>query len=135
MESNIKHLSQSICQETAGIIWLTDSFIDFQTPGVYQFNYLFDGMILKNLGNESKQSNSNFYLGENFGRTIFLGHSVIENKKDISLINDHLSMALSMVKESKKIFIYNKSKNTANINILKDLSSKYTSYSFQNLLI
>jgi hypothetical protein len=45
MSLGIKHLSQNITPDTSGIIWLTDDPLDYKTPGVYEFNYLLDGML------------------------------------------------------------------------------------------
>jgi hypothetical protein len=135
MSTGIKHLSQSITPETAGVLWLTDEELNFESPGVYEFNYLLDGMLLKKLSQDQEKSKSNFYLGENFGSTIFIGHTIVKDRADISQMYNQISLAQPMIKEQSTIFVFNKSKNTANINLLKELSSRYKSYNFENLNI
>jgi hypothetical protein len=135
MSSGIKHLSHSITPETGGILWLTDDELNFESPGVYEFNYLLDGMLLKTLSQDQEKSKSNFYLGKNFGATIFIGHTVVRDRSDISQMYNQISLAHPMINEKSTIFVFNKSKNTANINLLKELSSRYKSYNFENLNI
>lgn len=133
----IKHFSKFITPKTAGIIWLTDENIDFSSPGIYEFNYLLDGMLLKSLDNqklkEEEKAQSNFFLGDNFGSPIFLAHIKLIDKKDLNLIKSHFEAAKSFLKDDATIFIFNKSKNSANLNVLKELSQKYKQYQFENL--
>lgn len=135
MNSSIKHLSQSITPQTAGVIWLTDEALSIESPGAYEFNYLLDGMLLKNLSHKTENNLSNFYLGENFGETIFIAHTVVEKRADLQNMHNQISLAKPMIEENKTIFIFNRSKNTANINLLKELSTKYKNFNFENLNI
>lgn len=139
MSLGIKHLSQNITPETSGIIWLTDEDLNFQTPGVYEFNYLLDGMLIKSITKNSEEkgnhSNSNFFLGENFGSPLFVGHLKVEQKTDIQTMYKQVDIASSLIQDGSTIYIFNRSKNTANINILKELSKKYKNYNFENLNI
>ena len=135
MSKGIKHLSQNITPETAGILWLTDDEINFESPGVYEFNYLLDGILLKSLDQEEEKSKSNFYLSENFGETIFIGHTVVKERADLTQMHSQIVLAKPMIKENSTIYIFNKSKNTANVNLLKELSSRYKEYKFENLNI
>ena len=63
MNTAIEHLSKHISSETSGILWLTDTVLDYKTPGVYEFNYLLDGILLKRITQnkdlevENKKSN------------------------------------------------------------------------------
>jgi hypothetical protein len=139
MSLGIKHLSQNITPDTSGIIWLTDDPLDYKTPGVYEFNYLLDGMLIKSITKNSDenhhQNKSNFFLGENFGTSLFIGHLQVIEKSDIQTMYDQINIASSIIKDQSIIYIFNRSKNTANINILKELSKKYPNYIFKNLNI
>lgn len=138
MNLGIKHLSQNITPNTSGILWLTDEDLDYKTPGVYEFNYLLDGILIKSISNktdEHKHRKSNFFLGENFGSPLFIGHVKFANKNDLELIYEHFKVAQSFLTENSTIYIYNRSKNTANVNILKELSKKLKQYNFENLNI
>ena len=59
MSLGIKHLSQNITPDTSGIIWLTDDPLDYKTPGVYEFNYLLDGMLIKSITKNSNENHQN----------------------------------------------------------------------------
>ena len=139
MNTAIEHLSKHISSDTSGILWLTDSPLDYKTSGVYEFNYLLDGILLKritqNKNLEVENKKSNFFLGQNFGRPLFISHVVINEKRDIDIMYQHIKTALPLIAENSKIHIYNRSKNTANINILKEVSQKFIGHTFQNLNI
>jgi len=139
MSLDIKHLSQHITPNTSGIIWLTDEPLDYKTPGIYEFNYLLDGMLIKGMSEniESKKRNekSNFFLGKNFGNPLFIGHIVVGEKDDVQIIHNHFKVAESFISKDSTIFIFNRAKNTANVNFLKDLGKKYKDYNFENLNI
>lgn len=136
MIKSITHLSDHITPQTAGIVWLTDEPLNYDSPGVYEFNYLLDGLLVKALDeNESKAKNSNFFLGENFGSPLFIGHLVVKNKSDIDTLDDHFKLANSFIQETSTIYIFNKSQNTANLNVLEKLTKKYQPIKFKNLFI
>ena len=136
MSLGIQHLSKNLKPETSGIIWLTDEELTTNSYGLYEFNYLLDGMLVKSISsNNDKDNKSHFFLGENFGKPFFIGHVLVENKDDIKLMYKHFDIAGSFLEENSNIYIFNKSKNTANVNILKELSQKFKKYSFENLNI
>ena len=139
MNLGIKHLSQYITPSTSGIIWITDEALDYKTPGVYEFNYLLDGMLIKTISQknetESSSSKSDFFMGNNFGNPLFIAHIVVTKKDDITLMHNHLNIASSLIKKDSTVYVFNRSKNTANVNILKELSAKYKQYNFENLNI
>lgn len=136
MDNSISILSQHITPTTAGIFWFTDTPLDYKSSGVYEFNYLLDGLVVKALEENVERNNkSNYFLGENFGNPFFIGHVVVENKSDFHTVYSHYQVAQSFIQENSTIYIYNKSKNTANINILKELKAKYPLVEFKNLNI
>lgn len=136
MKLGIKHLSNNITAETVGIIWLTDEELSYNSPGVYEFNYLLNGTLIKALEklDQSKQS-VNYFLGENFGNPLFIGHAVIHNKDDIRNVYEHLKISTNFINENSQVYIYNRSQNTANLNVLKLLCEKYPNIIFENLNI
>lgn len=134
----IEHLSHLVSPKTSGIIWLTDNFLGPGLAGIYELNYLLDGLLTKTLSSkyEEKKSKSNFFLADNFGNPFFVGHSVIETKSDLENMFKHIELIAPLFKEdSIEIFIYNRSKNTANYNVLKELTAKFKHISFKNLNI
>jgi len=135
--SGIERLSQLVFPETSGIIWLTDTPLAFDSPGSYEMNYLLDGILVKSLAqqeNRSDEANS-FFLGENFGRPFFVGHAVIAEKKDFQKAKSLLETASPFLSEGSQVYILNKSKNTANINVLKELASSRPGVNFEHLNI
>lgn len=136
MYKAITHLSHFITPETSGIVWLTDEALNYESPGVYEFNYLLDGLLVKAIEeNAERNEQRNFFLGENFGAPFFIGHVVVKDKSDIDVIQNHFKLANSFIKENSIIYIFNRSKNTANINILKVLSRQHKNIEFKNLNI
>lgn len=133
MSLGIKHLSKNITPDTCGIIWLSDEALNYQTQGFYEFNYLLNGILAKNL--EQLSSDSSLFIGDSFGKPFFLGHCLILNKDNIKNIYKFFDVAKSALRENSKIFIFNRSKNTANVNLLKELGKKYPKYLFENLNI
>lgn len=139
MNNSIEYLSKNISSDTSGIIWLTDTPLSYDMPGVFEFNYLLDGILLKRIAeNENlplEKRKSNFFLGQNFGEVIFISHVLIENKKDLEIVYQHLVTALPLIENENKIKIFNRSKNTANTNVLKEFSNRYKELSFEHLNI
>ncbi|MBD65726.1 MAG: hypothetical protein CME62_11000 [Halobacteriovoraceae bacterium] len=137
MSLGIKHLSDRICSATTGIIWLTDEDIDFNSYGLIEFDYLLDGILMKSLQDQTyeKSEKSNYFLGQNFGHPFFLGHVKVQDKKDLALIDNHLNISEHFIFDQSKVYIFNQSKNTANQNILKILSEKFSKLRFENLNI
>ena len=134
----IEHLSHLVSPKTSGIIWLTDNYLGPGLVGIYELNYLLDGLLTKTLSSkyEERKSKSNFFLADNFGNPFFVGHSVIENKDDLNNMFKHIELIGPLFeKDAIEIFIYNRSKNTANYNVLKELSKKFKHISFKNLNI
>jgi hypothetical protein len=139
LKHSIEHLSKNLSADTFGIVWLTDSTLNYDTPGVYEFNYLLDGILLKRIAqNETlpvEQRKSNFFLGQSFGKPIFISHVLVEHKNDLKLSFNHLDTALPLIEEGSKIQIFNRSKNTANLNVLKEFTNKYKQLRFEILNI
>ena len=135
MALELNDLSQNIDLNTAGILWLTDDVLTHNTPGVYEFNYLLNGILIKSLSDSTTKSEqkANFYLGESFGRPLFLGHVVIKDKQDFDKTYNHIEIASTLIQQNSQIFIFNRSKNTANINVLKNLSTRFKDFEFKNL--
>ena len=136
----IDHLSHLVSPTTSGIIWLTDEDLNSKLPGVYELNYLMNGLLTKSIASKDHQSKSksksNFFLAENFGNPFFLGHSVIKSKEDFKNMHNHIGLAKPLFNETDiEIYIFNRSKNTANTNILKELSHRYRDIKFENLNI
>lgn len=139
MNLGIKHLSQSITPKTSGVLWLTDEELSFKTPGVYEFNYLLNGVIIESLTKTKENSlpkqSQNFFLSDNFESKFFIGHLVIKEKKDTKKMFNLLKLATTLMSDESQVLIFNRSKNTANVNILKELSEKFPDIVFENLNI
>lgn len=138
MKTGIEHLSHLVSPKTSGIIWLTDDYLGPSLVGLYELNYLLDGLLTKTLSSdqEKSESKSNFFLAENFGNPFFVGHSVINTKDDLKNMFKHIELGKPLFEDKKiEVFIFNRSKNTANYNVLKELSNKFKEISFKNLNI
>lgn len=134
-KSKIKDLSRNIDVKTAGILWFTDAKLDYKSPGFYELNYLLNGALNKNFAIENNEHKSNFYLGDNFGSPFFVGHLIVETKNDFNDLDNQLKLAKPFLNERNHIYLFNKSKNSANYNILKELTAKYPSLIFEHLNI
>ena len=136
MYNSITHLSQFITPQTCGIIWFTDDDLGYNSPGVYELNYLLDGLLVKAIEeNAQKKEVSNFFLGENFGVPFFVGHVVVKTKQDVDSIHNHFKLAESFIPDRATIYILNRSKNTANLNVQKVLTETYKHLEFKHLNI
>ncbi len=152
LPSGIEHLSQLIDPETCGIIWLTDEPLDYETPGSYEVNYLLNGILTKSLADKeteeeteeetdkekdrkAKEATSNFFLGENFGRRFFVLHCVVKSKPSFKEVFKNLGIADPFIPEGGQVFVLNKSKNTAGLNVLKELQNKRKEINFEHLTI
>lgn len=136
-DSGIEHLSQLINPNTSGVLWLTDELLSYDSPGAYEMNYLLNGILTKSLAKKEleDQHNNNFFLGDNFGKPFFVAHTVISEKKDFQRIFETLELAKPFIQDKAEIFILNRSKNTANLNVLKELKAKYKNIDFKHLTI
>lgn len=138
MKTGIEHLSHLVSPKTSGVIWLTDDYLGPSLIGLYELNYLLNGLLTKTLSSnvEEQVSKSNFFLAENFGNPFFVGHSVITNKDDLKNMFKHIELSTPLFEQGNiEVFIYNRSKNTANYNVLKELSNKFKEINFKNLNI
>lgn len=138
----IDHLSHLVSPTTSGIIWLTDDNLSTTLPGVYELNYLMNGLLTKSIAvkEQKAESNSNFFLADNFGNPFFLGHTVVSSRDDLKNMHKHIELAKPLFNNNQnenqiEVYIFNRSKNTANVNILKELSHKYREIKFENLNI
>lgn len=138
-DSGIERLSQLINPDTCGILWLTDDVLTYDSPGAYEINYLLNGILTKTLANEegagARERGATFFLGENFGKPFFVGHTLIEEKKDFQKVFKSMETASPFFAAGSQIYILNKSKNTANLNVLKELKNKYKDVNFEHLNI
>jgi hypothetical protein len=136
VKSNIEFLSKMITPNCSGIIWLTDKELDFEMSGVYEFNYLLNGLLTKSIANEEETNEKgHLFLAENFGRPFFISHNVISDKNDLANVQKHLEVASPLFSETAEVFVFNKSNKASNKNIVKDLSKKFKNIQFENLEI
>jgi hypothetical protein len=138
VNTDIEHLSHLVSPTTSGIIWLTDDELGPNLVGIYELNYLLNGLLTKTLSTkqDSNFSKSNFFLAENFGNPFFVGHTVVKSKEDINIMYKHVELIRPLFQNKEiEIFIFNRSKNTANVNVLKELSHKFKDIHFKNLNI
>ncbi len=130
-------LSELISPQTAGVIWLTDSPLKSTLTGVYEFNYLTNGLLTKSIQNIENQNNrSNYFLTESFGSPLFLSHQVIEKPEDLNSVYNQIEISKSLLSEERKlIYLFNKSLNSKNIKVLKELIKRYAHLQFEHLNI
>lgn len=134
--SLLVQLSNFISPHTAGILWLTDEPLNTKLNCVYEFNYLTNGLLTKSIQNKESMTkpNANFFVTKSFGNPFFLSHSVISEKEDIKNIYNHIEMAKPLVSEKvNEVYIFNRSSNTRNFNILKELTKRYDTIDFKTL--
>ncbi len=136
-KSPLDRLSTFITPSTAGVIWLTDSPLNTNLSGVYEFNYLTNGLLTKSIQSDSDKSKmANFFVTDNFGNPFFLSHLAINSKEDIKKIYTQMELAKPLIQETiNQVYVFNKSTNTRNVNILKELLNRYEFIDFQNLNI
>lgn len=137
MTNPIEHLSRLITSETVGIIWLTDIALNSELQGVYEFNYLTNGLLTKSIqSKDEKTENANFFISESFGKSFFLSHLVIESSSDIKKMYNHMELAKPLIDDTiSLVYIFNKSSNTKGIKVIKELTKRYPGITFENLTI
>ena len=68
-------------------------------------------------------------------KVVFVMLHIINDKNDIHNLDNTINLAKPFIQENTQVYILNRSKNTANINILKELTKKYPNISFSHLNI
>ena len=91
--------------------------------------------ISQELSHEKKPNRSIFFLGDSFGKPLFIGHVVVSKKEDMKIMHNHFKVAADFIEKHSTIYIFNRAQNTANVNLLKELAHKYKDYKFENLNI
>lgn len=133
MNSSIEHLSQAITPECAGIIWLTNKKLDYSMSGVYEFNYLLDGLLTKSIASSEQSPGPNLFIAQNFGNSFFLGHSIVTNLNELDVIKKHLTVVNSMIDENKTVLFYNDVEAFSAEEIQSNLSKKFNHIRFSEL--
>lgn len=130
-------LSEQVSPQVAGIIWLTDELLDYEIPGFYEVNYLLDGILLQTLRQspEEDRNAQNLFIGKSFGHPFFVFHSVVDDANSFKRIVKEFNVTAPLLKEHKRVYILNRSKNTANIHVLKDFAKSYSTLEFEHLNI
>jgi hypothetical protein len=124
MLEKIGSISTQIKPNTLGIIWSTTNDLTLNSQGLYEFNYLLDGIITKSLIELPAQKTS-FFLGKNFGNLFFILQNNKENK-----IEDSFDILDSMLSQSEgEVFIY-----PPQDDLVKKLKKKYPAIEFNNLV-
>lgn len=135
MQSKIEILSKTISPNCYGIIWLTSDSLKFSDPGVYEFNYLLNGLVTKNIRNNTKDGH--LFMSESFGHPFFISHNVINESADIQKIHQHLNVASNLIGEGCTVLIYNQSgqHSEKKYDLEKSLAKKFQHVKFKNLTL
>ncbi len=131
----ISYLTDAITPDVSGILWLTDGPLSTNSMGAYEFNYLLDGNLFDYIHTTQNQKTSNFHMASNFSRPFFIAHSVIETQFNFKSIEENFKLIESMATNNSFIYLFNDSKNTANINLENELQKKYQTYQFKHLFL
>ena len=133
MESKIDFLSKTITPNCAGIIWLTQEEIDFTSPGVYEFNYLLNGLITKSISNNLRSGH--LFMAENFGRTFFIGHNIVKESSELENVYQHLNVVKNLIPQDSTVLIFNPENKQTNKNqsLNKALAKKFENINFKYL--
>jgi hypothetical protein len=141
MSNSIENLSRLITSDTSGVIWLTDTPLANDLDGVYEFNYLTNGLLTKSIQNQqSDKDSNNFFITENFGASFFLSHLLCgqssDTKADFKEVYNQIEMAKPIFKDNGRIiYVYNKSSKIDGIKLLKELSKRYSEIEFIQLTL
>lgn len=131
---SIENLSQSIPPECAGIVWLTDKKLDFSMRGVYEFNYLLNGLLTKSIVNvDSHNQDGHLFIAKNFGKSFFISHNIIEKLSELDRIQKHLTVVKNSINEQKVVLIYIDSEKCDNEQIKSSLSKLFKNINFDLL--
>lgn len=138
MNVNIEKISKLVTPDTSGIIWITDDFLNDKSKGVYEFNYLTNGLLTRSIQSQKDSpSEVNFFISESFGSSFFLAH--ISQVK--ALTKDFLKKIYNQVEIAKPllqktdciVYVYNKSTSTKTLSLLNELSKRYSNVNFVEL--
>jgi hypothetical protein len=134
MTELINSLSQKISPNVAGIIWLTDKKITLETKGLYELNYLFNGLLIKSIINREDSNNKDFFfISTSFGKNFFLSQITLTENDPLKSLEQHLSLMESSVTDKDKIFIFTDSNEDMAQNYQKKISKKYQAIEFEVL--
>ena len=79
---------------------------------------------------------SNYFLTESFGSPLFLSHQVIDKADDLKSVYNQLEISKPLLNEQRNlIYLFNKSLNSKNINVLKELIKRYAHLKFEHLTL
>jgi hypothetical protein len=124
MLERIGSISTQIKPSTLGIIWSTPEDLTLQSQGLYEFNYLLDGIITKSLIELPSQATS-FFLGKNFGKNFFILQNSKKNK-----IEQSFNLLDSMLSANEgEVFVY-----PPDNDLIVKLKKRYAIITFNNLI-
>ena len=107
--------------ETAGIIWVTEKPLSYDSKGVYEVNYLLNGLLIQTLASGLSHPQHNLYLSENFGEPFFVIH---HSAKNLEELYNNLSLVQTSVNEGKEILFLTDNHSDHTLKIHSGLSKK-----------
>lgn len=134
-ENNLEHLFDAIKPECSGIIWITDEALNYKLSGVYEFNYLLNGLLGQSISREnySPSNGNHFFLSQNFGKTFFISHWSDLNDNSLKEVKLQFKNIESSLPKPSEIFVYSTSQKIKEEQIIKNLTQTFTDYTFKKL--
>lgn len=110
---------------TAGIIWLTEQALTYDTKGVYEINYLLNGLLIQSLASGLSHPEKNLYLSENFGSSFFVLHN---SGQSLDSLYNNLSLVENTLSNNKEILLVAEKRSEDMIKIINQVSKKYPDF-------
>jgi hypothetical protein len=133
MTDTIDRISQKVSFDTYGIIWLTDTPLELDTQGVYEVNYLFNGLLVQALENHSQKKKSNFFISQSFGHPFFLSHATSDIQNLNKVIVEHINLVSDSIKENSTVYFIDLTQSNKSNDLIQNLSKKYPKLVFDHL--
>lgn len=111
--------------QTSGIIWITENSLNYETKGVYEINYLLNGLLIQSLASGLSHPEKNLYLSENFGAPFFVIH---HSGQSLDGLYNNLSLVETNLSQKTEILFVAERRSENIIKAYEKLAKKYSDY-------
>lgn len=115
---------------TRGIIWATKEALELETAGVYEINYLLNGLLIQSLESGLSHPEKNLFLSQNFGSPFFIGHVTLKNQNQLDSLYNHLNIVKDQLSENSEILFLCESDDKEVTNLYENLTKKFSEFKF-----
>lgn len=130
MTNTLYSITPLVKPQTSGIIWMTKNVLTRETLGVYEINYLLNGLLIQSLESGLSQQDKNLYFSENFGNHFFIGHINASAGSTLESIYNFFDMVKDQLENHSEILFLCEEQNKESVKIFETLEKKFHDYQF-----